>query len=339
MLLTSPSATSECISRANFLIDELLLPAVFPHHVTRLQTRETHISWVLLTGPFAYKIKKSVKFPFIDTTSLAKRRELCELELRLNRRFAPDIYVDVVAITREPAGLRIGGQGKIIEYAVRMKQFDESEELCSLLDRGAVDNSEIVDLAQRLAEFHGSAPIAVASADFKHTNALRDAVLGNLATLISHLNGIAGLTDLGRLSDWTHDFLHESIVHFRQREECGFIRECHGDLHARNVVRWQGQLLPFDCLEFDPALRWIDVMNDAAFLVMDLISHGRANLAYSFLNRYLETSGDYAGVRLLPFYAIYRALVRAMVDALAGMRSPQSALTPAVPRAICKATS
>ena len=121
---------------------------------------------------------------------------------------------------------------------------------------------------------------------------------------------------MGGLIDWTHDFLHNSLCRLRAREQAGFIRECHGDLHARNVVRWHGRLTPFDCLEFDPKLRWIDVMNDVAFLVMDLMAHGRRDLALTFLNAYLEQSGDYDGVRLLPFYAVYRALVRAMVDSI-----------------------
>jgi uncharacterized protein len=121
---------------------------------------------------------------------------------------------------------------------------------------------------------------------------------------------------MGFLIDWTHDHLHDSLEQLRKRELSGAICECHGDLHARNVVRWRGQLVPFDCLEFDPNLRWIDVMNDVAFLVMDLIAHSRKDLAYAFLNAYLECTGDYDGVRHLSFYSVYRALVRAMVDSL-----------------------
>jgi uncharacterized protein len=295
---------------------DLLNFSAFPHPVTRLELHETNISWVILTGLFAYKIKKCVQLGFIDTTTLARRRFLCEEELRLNRRLAADLYVDVVAITRDAAGLHVGGDGLIVEYAVRMKQFEASQELSALLDRGAVSAQEMVDLAQRLARFHELAPKAPVSRDFPCTQYLHDAVLGNLAILLSHLDADAALPELGVLIDWIHDYLHDSLEQLRARESSGCIRECHGDLHAHNVVRWRDQLVPFDCLEFDPHLRWIDVMNDAAFLLMDLMARGRKDLACIFLNAYLERTGDYRGVRHLAFYSVYRALVRAMVDSI-----------------------
>ena len=173
-----------------------------------------------------------------------------------------------------------------------------------------------MDLARRLARFHESAPRAVCGNDFSHTTDLHDTVLGNLATLLSHLDVETPLPEMGQLVDWTHDYLHDSLSQLQLREQCGAIRECHGDLHARNIVRWRGQLIPFDGLEFDPRLRWIDVMNDVAFLVMDLMAHQRQDLAFAFLNTYLERTGDYDGVRHLAFYSVYRSLVRAMVDCM-----------------------
>jgi aminoglycoside phosphotransferase family enzyme/predicted kinase len=299
---------------------DMLVPSAFPHPVVRLEVRETNISWVILTGPYAYKIKKSVRLDFLDASTLARRLHLCEEELRLNRRLAGDLYLDVVAITQEADGIRIAGFGPAIEYAVRMKQFEASEELSALLEHSRVGEQECVDLGQRLARFHGSAAQAPFDENFPHTRHLHDAVLGNLAALLSHLDADAALPEMGTLIDWTHDYLHDSLVPLRMREQTGAIRECHGDLHARNVVRWNGQLIPFDCLEFDPILRWIDVMNDVAFLVMDLTAHGRKDLAFAFLNAYLERTGDYDGVRHLSFYSVYRALVRAMVDSLSAER-------------------
>ena len=294
---------------------DLLSPSAYPHPVVRLEVRETNISWIILTGTFAYKIKKSVQLEFIDTTTLAQRRHLCEEELRLNQRLAADLYLDVVGITREADGVHVAGQGPIVEYAVRMLQFDASQELSALLDRGDVSPAEFADLGRRLAQFHETAPKAP-SGDVSCTQHLHDAVLGNLATLLSHLDADTALPEMGTLIDWTHDYLHRSLQRLRVREESGFIRECHGDLHARNVVRWRGRLLPFDCLEFDPRLRWIDVMNDVAFLTMDLTARSRRDLAGSFLNAYLERTGDYEGVRHLAFYSVYRALVRAMADSI-----------------------
>jgi uncharacterized protein len=305
------------VASSEFRITDMLTPCVYRHPVNRLRVCETNISWVVLTGLYAYKIKKNVRFDFIDASTLAKRHHLCEEELRLNQRLSPALYLDVVPITREPRGLRVDGKGVIAEYAVRMRQFDASQELSALLDHRDVDQRELADLGFRLARFHENAAVATFDGNFPYTAQLHDSVLGNLATLLGHLDGTAALPELGHLIDWTHDYLHNSLPQLRMRELRGAIHECHGDLHARNIARWEGQLLPFDCLEFDPKLRWIDVMNDVAFLMMDLIAHGRKDLASAFLNAYLERTGDYDGVRHLPFYSVYRALVRAMVDSLA----------------------
>jgi predicted kinase len=201
-----------------------------------------------------------------------------------------------------------------------MKQFEASQELLALLGRGDVSPQDFIGLARRLARFHQAAAEAPFSKDFPFTEHLHHAVLGNLAALLSHLDAETALPEMGVLIDWTHDYLHDSLAALRTRERSGAIRECHGDLHARNVVRWCGQLAPFDCLEFDPNLRWIDVMNDVAFLVMDLTAHGRKDLAFTFLNAYLESTGDYGGARHLSFYSVYRALVRAMVDSIGAQR-------------------
>jgi uncharacterized protein len=308
--------SAQCDTSYEFTPADILRPSAFPHPVTRFHVCETNISWVILTGTIAYKIKKSVQLEFIDASTLAQRRHLCEEELRLNRRLAADLYLDVVAITRDADRVCVAGHGRIVEYAVRMKQFEAVQELPALLERDAVSRQDLVDLAQRLAQYHETAPKAPFSKDSPHTEHLHDAVLGNLATLLSHLDSETTPPEMGFLVDWTHDYLHDSLTQLRMREQSGAIRECHGDLHARNVVRWGGQLVPFDCLEFDPNLRWIDVMNDVAFLVMDLTAHVRKDLAFAFLNAYLECTGDYDGVRHLSFYSVYHALVRAMVDSL-----------------------
>jgi aminoglycoside phosphotransferase family enzyme/predicted kinase len=305
-----------------FKIEALLCPTAFPHAVTGLGLRETHVSWVILTGSVAYKIKKPQKLDFMDASTLARRRHLCEEEIRLNSRLAPELYMDVVAITKDTAGIHVGGPGAIVEYAVQMRQFDASEELPALVARGGVTVGEVTALAERLAEFHSRAAIAPMAHSFDYAVQLRNSVLGNLATLLSHLDSTEQFPELGPLIDWTHDSLHTFAERFRNRQEGGFVRECHGDLHAHNIVRWQGRLTPFDCLEFDPKLRWIDVMNDVAFLVMDFAALDRKDLAYAFLSRYVEHTGDYDGVRLLPFYAVYRAAVRAMVDALSAEQHP-----------------
>jgi aminoglycoside phosphotransferase family enzyme/predicted kinase len=322
-MAAAPSIEAFAIGSESVLnIDALLNGAAYAHAVSDIKLHETHISWVILTGEYAYKIKKRVKLEFLDTTTLAMRHFLCHEELRLNKRLARDLYLAVVPITQGGKGVHLGGTGVIIDYAVKMKQFDPSQELPALLVRADVTAQEMTDLAERLAEFHRQAALAPDDAGFNYVAELRNSVLGNVAALLAHLGSLQGLPALGQLIDWTHDLLHDLHERFRNRQSRGYIRECHGDLHAHNIVRWQAQLTPFDCLEFDPKLRWIDVMNDVAFLVMDLVGHDRKDLAYEFLSRYVEQTGDYAGIRLLPFYAVYRALVRAMVDAVSGEQKP-----------------
>ena len=307
-----------------FRIHELLAPEAFPHPVSAITLRETHISWVILTGPFAYKIKKAVKFDFIDSLTLQRRRHLCEEELRLNRRLAPDLYVDVVAITRKNGCIAIDGDGAAIEYAVRMQQFSASDELPALLTTRDVKVAQMEALAESLAQFHLNATVAAPTQAPAKTELMYQSVFGNLAQLLTHLSGEYS-SALNRLIDWTHDTAQALEPAFEARERSGFVRECHGDLHAANIVRWHGQLVPFDAIEFEPKLRWIDVISDVAFLVMDLASHERTDLASALLSRYLEVTGDYDGVRVLPFYAAYRALVRAKIDALAAEQLPSQA--------------
>jgi uncharacterized protein len=210
----------------------------------------------------------------------------------------------------------VGGHGQVVEYAVQMRQFAARKELPVLLERGEVSAYELVDLAERVAQFHCELPEAPTTCDFPHTRNLHDAVLGNLATLISNLDSDTLSPETVRVVDWTREYLSHSLGLLQSREQQGNIRERHGDLHAGNIVRWGGRLVPFDCLEFDPKLRWIDVMNDTAFLAMDLCARGRADLAFTFRNAYLERTGDYAGIRHLAFYSVYRAMVRAIVDSV-----------------------
>ncbi len=304
-------------------IDELLVPAAFGHEVYDLRLVETHISWIILTGSFAYKIKKPVKLDFIDTSTLERRRHYCNEELRLNRRLAPELYLAVVPITRESGRARVDGAGPAIEYAVRLKQFSRDAELPALLERDAVSPTEMLQLGETLADFHMKTEEVVDSQAPEATRRMHDTVLGNLEQLLEYTERRQDVPELRQLWNWTRAAMNTNETAFEARANAHRIKDCHGDLHAANIVRSEGRLIPFDCIDFDPWLRWIDVMNDIAFLIMDLHSHGREDLAAVLLNRYLEITGDYEGVLLLPFYAVYRALVRAKVDAIAAEQSPR----------------
>lgn len=288
----------------------LLAPRCYPHAVDAIQLVETHISWVLLTGEFVYKIKKPVKLSFLDFSTLALRKHFCGEELRLNRRFAPELYLDVVTIVDSKSGPRIGGEGPIIDYAVKLRQFDAQSELGQLLAARQVDCDELAQFGASLAQQHAASPPArdVSPATlYKIVNDNRDeltAIMPAAAARLCHLK-----ERLQALCD-------ARAAMFAERYASGVVRECHGDLHVGNIVRIDGQLRAFDCIEFDAALRNIDVLNDAAFLMMDLAAHAHRELAYCFVNAWLTESGDYLGLPLLPYYLIYRALVRAKVAAL-----------------------
>lgn len=303
-------------------IEELLTPSAFPHAASDLRLVETHISWIVLTGSLAYKIKKPLKLDFIDTSTLERRRNYCDEEVRLNRRLAPELYLEVVPITRQAGRARIDGEGPAIDYAVCLKQFAANEELPALLARGDVAVAEIQRLGETLAYFHMQTPEFSGQHPPEATQQMYDTVLGNLEQLRKYAESHQDIPELRELWNWTRNQIATHELAFEERARNHRIRDCHGDLHAANIVRFDGRLVPFDCIDFDPQLRCIDVMNDVAFLVMDLRSHDREDLAAALLSRYLEITGDYEGIRLLPFYAVYRALVRAKVDSIAAEQSP-----------------
>jgi aminoglycoside phosphotransferase family enzyme/predicted kinase len=274
---------------------------------------ETHISSVLLAGEAAYKLKKPVDFGFLDFTTLAARKRYCELELALNRRTAPQLYLEVVPITGSADAPRLGGPGVVLDYAVKMRRFDTEAGFDRLLARGALDGALVDALADRVAAFHAAIDIAPANSAFGTAKAIVADALDNFAHIERLGAPAASREALARLRRWTEaegNALHDAFV---RRKAQGFVRECHGDLHLGNVARIDGAPVPFDCIEFNADFRWIDVMSEIAFTVMDFVDRGATPFAWRFLNRVLETSGDYAGVAVLPFYLVYRAMVRAKV--------------------------
>jgi aminoglycoside phosphotransferase family enzyme/predicted kinase len=296
----------------------------YPHPVGKIQLIETHISWVFLTGDYAYKIKKPVDFGFLDFSTLAKRRRFCEEELRLNGRLAPMLYLDVVPICGPAEKASMGGTGEAIEYAVKMRQFDLQNTFDNLLAHDALTSSHMEETAQVLARFHSSIAVADETSLFGTPESIRQPAIENFDQLAAALQSVKiqhGLDDtIQQLHQWTAD-QHEALIPvFLQRKRAGFIRECHGDLHLRNIVLWEGRVTPFDGIEFNDNLRWIDVISELAFLLMDLDDHHQPALARQLLNRYLSLTGNYDGLQVLRYYQVYRAMVRAKV---AGLRLGQ----------------
>ena len=305
-------------------IAALLSPDAFGHPITKPQLIETHISWVILTGTYVYKIKKPVNFGFLDFSTLAKRKHFCEEELRLNRHLAPDIYLNLIPISGTEESPQLGGSGNIIDYAIKMREFPQQAQLDRLLEQNELSNAKINAIAEAIAAFHLQADQADATGPYGNLEKVWTPVAENFAQLAMLDHQSAHQTLLNDLQHWSQSEFSRCESTFLQRKQTGFIRECHGDLHLRNIAWLENKPLIFDCIEFNPSLRWIDVISDIAFLVMDLFDRNQPALAMSLLNRYLEQTGDYEGIKLLPFYFVYRALMRAKVAAL---RLKQSHLT------------
>ena len=271
---------------------------------------------MLLAGEYAYKLKKPVNFGFLDFSTLASRLHFCEEEIRLNRRLAPAIYLDVVPVTGSIRAPRFGGSGEPIEYAVRMRRFRREDEFDRLAERGALREEHVDALAAQVAAFHERAAIAPADAPWGTPEAALAPCSANFAHLLALPLPERQKDRLERLRRWTlaeHERLRPLIA---ARLAGGRVRECHGDLHLANIVLVDGEPLVFDALEFNPALRWTDVMSELAFTSMDLEHRGHHEFAQRYLDDYLAASGDYGGLAMLPFYLVYRALVRAKVAAL-----------------------
>jgi hypothetical protein len=298
------------------LIQALLNPAAYPHTVTHIELIETHISWVLLTGQYAYKIKKNVQFDFLDFSTLEKRHFYCQEELRFNSRFAPDLYLQVVPITGSAQHPQMNGSGITIEYAVQMQQFDGSQLLSHIADRGELTPAIIDQLAALTADFHKNAKADKSDSHFGTPQETHHWFQGNFAHIFPLINNEKFLQQILQLEHWGEQALLKNKRLMEQRKQHGFIRECHGDLHLGNITLIDGKVTPFDGIEFNPGLHWIDVISEIAFVVMDLQQRGLNQLAHRFLNRYLSASGDYDGLTLLPYYLVYRALVRCKVALL-----------------------
>jgi aminoglycoside phosphotransferase family enzyme/predicted kinase len=289
---------------------------------------ETHISRVFLTGAHAYKVKKPLRLSFVDYSSPDRRAALCREELRLNQRHAPQLYLDVVPIAGTPAQPRVGDTSeRPFEHALRMRQFDTSQELQHLVEAGSVSGDEVRQLAIDVARVHAAAHRGEPHlGEPRQTHAI---ALANFDDL-EGIGTVATPTLLAALRAALQAAFTRVEPHMRSRHGRGCVRECHGDLHCGNVVRWQGRLLAFDGLEFDPRLRYIDLASDVAFLSMDLDVHGRGDLRRLWLQGWCDESGDFDALALLPYYEASRALVRGKVAALRTAQSGHAAARGAV---------
>ena len=308
----NPATVSE---QSSTLIKALQNPGVYPDRPEVVTVIETHISWVLLTGRFAYKIKKPVVFGFLDFSTLEKRRFFCAEEIRLNRRLAKSVYLEVVSITGSVTNPAIDGDGPIIEYAVKMRQFEAGRLLSECAEKGMLGSAEIDQIADMMSVFHQAAEVAAPSSPFGEAEDIRHWADENFRHIVPLVPG-GQENQLRTVELWSRVEWEQRSETMRERKRLGFIRECHGDLHLGNMTLIDGEVTVFDCIEFNPQLRWIDVISELAFIAMDLAHRKLERYGFRLINRYLQQTGDYHGLALLRYYLVYRAMVRAKVALL-----------------------
>ncbi|NND61045.1 MAG: AAA family ATPase [Gammaproteobacteria bacterium] len=308
------------------LISALTGTAPWSHPVGDIEIVQTHISWVLLTGDYAYKLKRALDLGFLDFSTLEKRRDACFEEVRLNRRTASGLYCDVVAIcgtAEKPRVVAIDEAGDdILEYAVRMKQFPQQDRLDIAIADDRLELRDMDRLATHVAGFHESIPRAHPDDPWNGVDWIARLCRDNFETLTPLVDDARETDTLEHLRGWTDEQLDFLAPTIERRHRDGHVRECHGDLHLSNLVWLGDSFAAFDCIEFDPALRWMDVASEIGFLVMDLATRQRTDLAWRFLNRYLEITGDYDATRTLRLYIVYASMVRAKI---AGLRAEEEA--------------
>lgn len=305
--------TAKEITVSQTLIAALQNPALYPHPVEQVRVIETHISWVLLTGAYVYKIKKPVNFGFLDFTSLEARRHFCGEELRLNQRLTDGLYLDVLPITGSASEPRLGGEGPVIEYAIRCREFPQSGLLSEVQARGELSNAHIDALARQIANFHQRTPQVPQENALGTPEAVMAPVRQNFEQIRPLLNDKADLQQLDALESWAESSFERLLPVLQARKANGAIRECHGDIHLGNAALIDDKVVLFDCIEFNEPFRFTDTCADYAFLAMDLEDRGLKSHARRFVNQYLEYTGDYQSLALLNFYKAYRALVRAKI--------------------------
>ncbi|GAB4374445.1 MAG: bifunctional aminoglycoside phosphotransferase/ATP-binding protein [Elainellaceae cyanobacterium] len=296
------------------LVQQMQQPDFYPHPVQQpIQLIQTHVSYVFLTGDYVYKLKKAVDYGFLDYSTLEKRKFFCEEELRLNQRGAKELYLEVVPIAQTGDSFQLGSAGEVVEYAVKMQQFPQDALLTSLFERGELTETLLQDLATFIAKFHLNAPTNDYIRSFGEVEQVRQAFDENFEQTEQYIGGPQTKAQYKETQVYCNRFFREQQALFTERMQQDWIRECHGDLHLRNICYWNDRLWLFDCIEFNEPFRFVDVMFDIAYIVMDLEARQRKDLSTLFLNTYVEQTGDWEGLQILPIYVSRQTYVRAKV--------------------------
>jgi aminoglycoside phosphotransferase family enzyme len=298
------------------LIIAMLDPSFYPRRPSEVAHRETHISHLFFAGDLVYKIKKAVRFSFLDFSTLSKRRYFLHEELRLNQRLAPSVYLGVLPISQEDHGWKLGSYADPVEYTLVMRRLPERRMLPFLLERNLVTPQMMRSLAEVLAPFHAQAPTNEKINQSGHPQFIQKLWDENLADIEPFVGRLLDPETLEAFQDFGRRFITKHCDLLMRRVHEGHIREVHGDLHCEHICFAPEGIQIFDCIEFNPQLRYGDIASEIAFLLMDLEFRGAATLAEEFTKRYRELADDHELPLLLPFYKCYRALVRGKIEGL-----------------------
>jgi hypothetical protein len=295
-------------------IEQMMQPGFYPHPVIEpIQLIQTHVSYVFLTGDYAYKVKKPVNFGFLDFSTLEAREHFCSEELRMNQPNAPEIYLEVLPITQTGDKFVLGGSSEPVEYVLKMCQFPQEALFIEMFEQGKLTEAHMEELGRVVAQFHAKAQTNDYIRSFGEVPKIREAIDENYQQTEKYIGGPQTQQQFDETKDFTDRFFEEQQELFATRRENNSIRECHGDLHLRNICLWHDKIQLFDRIEFNEPFRFVDVMYDVAFAVMDLEARGSKNLGNAFLNTYVEQTGDWEGLQVLPLYLSRQAYVRAKV--------------------------
>jgi aminoglycoside phosphotransferase family enzyme len=295
------------------LIKALLDPQAYPEPPPKVELAQTQISYILFAGEYVYKIKKPVDMGFLDYTTLEKRLYYCRKEVELNRRLCADTYLGVVPVTEREKLFIVEGKGEALEYAVKMRRLPADAMMDALLAKNKVTPKMVEDVAKTVADFHRR---AATSEEISRTGGIEAVITNtqeNFAQTDKYFGTIIEPETYHHLKAYTEGFIKDNAALFRERMAGGYVRDCHGDLHAAHVCFLKNGICIYDCIEFIDRLRYTDVVADVAFLAMDLDHYGRRDLAEVFVRAYIRESGDKELMRLLNFYKCYRAYVRGKV--------------------------
>lgn len=298
------------------VIQQMMQPGFYPHPVKApIRLIQTHVSYVFLTGDYAYKLKKPVNFGFLDFSTLAARQHFCLQEIQMNQQNAPEIYLEVLPITQTGDKIELNGTGQAVEYALKMREFPQDDLFSSLFEQDRLTPTHMEELGKIVAQFHATAQTSDYIRSFGEISKVRQAFDENYQQTEKYIgvDGPQTSQQFLETKEFTDSFFANQQELFQSRIQNNWIRECHGDLHLRNICLWHDKIQLFDRIEFNEPFRFVDVMYDIAFAVMDLEARGRKDLGNAFLNTYIEQTGDWEGLQVLPLYLSRQAYVRAKV--------------------------